>query len=38
MTIDEFIEDQAQHVNFADLRMLESFSGRLLEAEGNQYR
>jgi uncharacterized membrane protein YkvA (DUF1232 family) len=30
MTIDEFIEDQAQHVNSTDLRVLESFTGRLL--------
>jgi uncharacterized membrane protein YkvA (DUF1232 family) len=31
MTIDEFIEDQAQQVNSTDLRVLESFRGRLLE-------
>lgn len=31
MTIDEFIEDQAQQVNSTDLRVLESFSGRLLD-------
>ena len=31
MTIDEIIEDEAQHVNSTDLRVLESFSGRLLD-------
>src|SRR4029077_12637282 len=31
MTIDEFIEDAAQHVNSTDLRVLENFSGRLLD-------
>jgi uncharacterized membrane protein YkvA (DUF1232 family) len=31
MTIDEFIENQAQQVNSTDLRVLESFSGRLLD-------
>jgi hypothetical protein len=31
MTIDEIIEDEAQHVNSTDLRLLESFSGRLLD-------
>ena len=31
MTIHEFIEDQARHVNSTDLRVLESFSGRLLD-------
>jgi hypothetical protein len=31
MTIDEIIEDEAQQVNSTDLRVLESFSGRLLD-------
>ena len=31
MTIDEFIEDQAQHVNSIDISVLGSFSGRLLD-------
>src|SRR6202011_1868689 len=31
MTIDEIIEDEAQHVNSTDLRVLESCSGRLLD-------
>src|SRR6266481_8593329 len=31
MTIDEIIEDEAQHVNSSDVRVLESFSGRLLD-------
>ena len=31
MTIDEIIEDAAQHVNSTDLRVLENFSGRLLD-------
>ena len=31
MTIDEIIEDEAQHVNSRDLRVLESFSRRLLD-------
>jgi uncharacterized membrane protein YkvA (DUF1232 family) len=31
MTIDEIIEDGAQHVNSTDLRVLENFSGRLLD-------
>jgi uncharacterized membrane protein YkvA (DUF1232 family) len=31
MTIDEIIEDEAQYANSTDLRMLESFSGRLLD-------
>jgi uncharacterized membrane protein YkvA (DUF1232 family) len=37
MHIDEFIVDQAQQVNSTDLRVLESFSGRLLDKlkEGN---
>src|SRR5215475_15165387 len=30
MTIDEYIEDQRQGVNSADLRMLGTFTGRLL--------
>jgi hypothetical protein len=37
MHIDEFIEDQTQQVKSTDLRVLESFSGRLLDKlkEGN---
>src|ERR1700730_15121697 len=31
MTIDEFIEDQAQHVKTIDISVLSSFSGRLLD-------
>lgn len=31
MTIDEFIEDQAQHVRSIDISVLRSFSGRLLD-------
>jgi uncharacterized membrane protein YkvA (DUF1232 family) len=31
MTIDEYIEDQAQAVNSTDLRVLGDFSGRLLD-------
>ena len=31
MTIDEFIKDQAQHVNSRDISVLGSFSGRLLD-------
>lgn len=31
MTIDEFIEDQAQHVNSIDILVLSSFSDRLLD-------
>jgi uncharacterized membrane protein YkvA (DUF1232 family) len=31
MTIDEFIEDQAQHVKSTDISVLSSFSGRLLD-------
>jgi Protein of unknown function (DUF1232). len=31
MTIDEFIEDEAQHVNSTDLRVLKSFTSRLLD-------
>jgi len=31
MTIDEFIEDQARHVNSIDISVLSSFSGRLLD-------
>ena len=31
MTIDEFIVDQAQQVNSTELRVLESFSGRVLD-------
>ena len=31
MTIDEIIEDGARQVNSTDLRVLESFSGRLLD-------
>jgi uncharacterized membrane protein YkvA (DUF1232 family) len=31
MTIDEFIEDQAQHVSARDISVLRSFSGRLLD-------
>jgi hypothetical protein len=31
MTIDESIEDEAQHVNSTDLRVLKSFTGRLLD-------
>jgi uncharacterized membrane protein YkvA (DUF1232 family) len=31
MTIDEIIEVEAQHVNSTDLRVLENFSGRLLD-------
>jgi uncharacterized membrane protein YkvA (DUF1232 family) len=31
MTIDEIIEDEAQHVNSTDVRVLESCSGRLLD-------
>jgi uncharacterized membrane protein YkvA (DUF1232 family) len=31
MSIDEIIEDEAQHVNSTDLRVLESFGGRLLD-------
>jgi uncharacterized membrane protein YkvA (DUF1232 family) len=31
MTIDEFIEDQAQHVNSIDISVLSSFSDRLLD-------
>jgi hypothetical protein len=31
MTIDTFIEDQAQHVNAIDLSVLGAFSGRLLD-------
>ena len=31
MTNDEFIEDQAQHVNSIDISVLKAFSGRLLD-------
>ena len=31
MTIDEFIEDQARHVNSIDISLLGAFSGRLLD-------
>ena len=31
MTIDAFIEDQAQHVNSIDISVLGEFSGRLLD-------
>jgi hypothetical protein len=31
MSIDEFIEHQAEHVNSSDLRLLNNFSGRLLD-------
>jgi hypothetical protein len=31
MTIDEFIEDQAQHVSSSDISVLGAFSGRLLD-------
>ena len=31
MTIDEIIEDGARQVNSTDLRVLENFSGRLLD-------
>jgi hypothetical protein len=31
MTIDEIIEVEAQQVNSTDLRVLENFSGRLLD-------
>jgi hypothetical protein len=31
MTIDEFIEDQAQHVKAINISVLSSFSGRLLD-------
>jgi hypothetical protein len=31
MTIDESIEDEAQHVNSTDLRVLKSFTDRLLD-------
>jgi hypothetical protein len=31
MTIDEFIEDQAQHVKAIDISVLSSLSGRLLD-------
>ena len=31
MTIDAFIEDQAQHVNSIDISVLGAFSGRLLD-------
>jgi uncharacterized membrane protein YkvA (DUF1232 family) len=31
MTIDEIIEDEARQVNSTDLRVLENFSGRLLD-------
>ena len=31
MTIDEFIEDQARHLNSIDISVLSSFSGRLLD-------
>jgi len=31
MTIDESIEDEAQHMNSTDLRVLKSFTGRLLD-------
>jgi uncharacterized membrane protein YkvA (DUF1232 family) len=31
MTIDEIIEDEARQVNSTDIRVLESFSGRLLD-------
>lgn len=31
MSIDEFIENQAAHVNSSDLRVLNNFSGRLLD-------
>jgi hypothetical protein len=31
MTIDEFIEDQARHVNSIDISVLGAFSGRLLD-------
>jgi Protein of unknown function (DUF1232) len=31
MTIDEFIEDQAQHVNSIDISVLKAFSGHLLD-------
>jgi hypothetical protein len=31
MSLDEFIEHQSEHVNSSDLRMLNNFSGRLLD-------
>jgi uncharacterized membrane protein YkvA (DUF1232 family) len=31
VTIDHFIEDEAQHVNSTELRVLKSFTGRLLD-------
>ena len=31
MSIDEFIEHQSEHVNSSDLRLLNNFSGRLLD-------
>jgi uncharacterized membrane protein YkvA (DUF1232 family) len=31
MTIERVIEDEAQHVNSSDLRVLKSFTGRLLD-------
>jgi Protein of unknown function (DUF1232) len=31
MSIDEFIENQAEHVNSSDLQVLNNFSGRLLD-------
>jgi hypothetical protein len=41
MSLDEFIEDHAQQVNSTDLRVLENFSGRLLdklkESNGDVY-
>jgi hypothetical protein len=41
MTIDEIIEDEARQVNSTDLRVLENFSGRLLdklkESNGDLY-
>ena len=41
MSIDEFIQDQAQEVNSTDLRVLENFRGRLLdklsEAKSDEY-
>jgi len=41
MTIDEYIEEQGQQVNSSDLRVLGTFTGRLLdklkEANANEY-
>jgi uncharacterized membrane protein YkvA (DUF1232 family) len=41
MTIDEYIEDQRRQVNSIDLRVLQTFSGRLLdklkETNANEY-